>query len=195
MGVDGAVVLPDLVSQRQHQGTGTGRWVVDRHILDLLLHQDTGNDRCNDVRRVVFSVLSEVFVVVLDQILKNLGKKVVVLIIHLGETELDQFVDNGAAKRRLFGPFDDILGDRIKELDLFLPAGLDRKNIQVIIGNIHQSIVEQLMKRIEGAIRLFHGIIVLVVKQIGDIMCLLQPGRVTTQHGQQHLILVIWHSL
>ena len=51
------------------------------------------------------------------------------------------------------------------------------------------------MKWIEGAIRLFHGVIVLVVKQIGDIMRLLQPGRVTTQHGQQHLILVIWHSL
>ena len=195
LGVDGAVILSDLMSKRQHQGAGTGRRVINRHILNPILDHNAGNDGGNGMGRVVLGILAKVLVVVFDQILKNLGKEIVVLLIHLSKTEFHQLIDNGAAEQRLFGALNHVLGDGIKELDLLLPAGLNRKDIQVIVGDVHQSVVKQFVEWIGRTVLLFHGVIILVVKEVGDVVRLLQAGRVTAQHGQQHLILVVWHGL
>ena len=166
LGVDGAVILPNLMGQCQYQGAGTGRRVINRHILNPTLDHNAGNDGGNGMGRVVLGILAKVLVVVFDQILKNLGKEIVVLLIYLGKTEFHQLVDNGAAEQRLFGALDHILGDGIKELNLLLPTGLDRKDVQVIVGDVHQSVIKQFVEWIGRAVLLFHGVIILVVKEI-----------------------------
>ena len=142
---------------------------------------------------IVFGVLAGILVVIFDEVLKNLGKKVILLLKYFGKVKLHQLVDKCAAEQRLFCALDDILGDRLKQLDLLLTAGLDRENIQVKVSNIHQRIIEHLMKQISGAVRFSHCVIILMVKQVGNIMRLFQLGRTAAQHHQQHFILVVRH--
>ena len=93
-----------------------------------------------------------------------MGKKVIFLLEHLGKAELHQLIDDGSAEQRLFGTFNDILGDRLKQADLLLATGLDRENIQIKICDIHQSIIKQFVKGIRRTVLFAHGIIILMIE-------------------------------
>lgn len=80
LGVNGAVVFTNLVSQSQYQRTRTSRRVIDGGIRHFTLHHDAGNDVSNGVWGVVFCILTEILVIVLNQILKNLGEEIIFLL-------------------------------------------------------------------------------------------------------------------
>ena len=164
LGVNGAVVFTNLVSQSQYQRTGASRRVIDGSIGHFSMHHNTGNDICNSVRGVVFRILTKILVVVLNQILKNLGEEVVFLLKNFCKAKLHQLINDGTAKGRFLCRFNDILGDWLKELNFFLAAGLDGKDVQVIVCNIHQRIIKKLMERIWGSICFLHAIVVLMVE-------------------------------
>ena len=88
---------------------------------------------------IVFSILAGILVIVVDKILKDLRKEVIFLLKHLGKVKLYQFIDNGTAKQGLFRALNDILGNRFKQLDLFLAACLDGENVQIEVGNVRCS--------------------------------------------------------
>ena len=182
------------MGQGQHQCAGTCCRVVHGHVANIPLNHDAGNDGRDGMGGIVFGVLAGILIVVFDEVLKNLGKKVILLLKYFGKVKLHQLVDKRAAEQRLFRALDDILGDRLKQLDLLLTAGLNRENIQIKVGDIHQRIIKHLMKQVGGTVRFPHCVIILMVKQIGDIMRFFQLGRTTAQHHQQHFILVIRHS-
>ena len=88
---------------------------------------------------IVFSILAGILVIVVDKILKDLCKEVIFLLKHLGKVKLYQLIDDGAAEQRFFRTLNDILGDRLKQLDLFLAACLDGENVQIEVGNVRCS--------------------------------------------------------
>ena len=137
--VDGTVLLADLVGKRQHQRTGTGSQVIYRYVADLSLYHNPGYDGSDRMRCVIFGILAGIFVVVVDKILKDLRKEVIFLLKHLGKVKLYQLIDDGAAEQRFFRTLNDILGDRLKQLDLFLAACLDGENVQIEVGNVRCS--------------------------------------------------------
>ena len=64
--INGAVFLADLVCQRQHQRTRTRSRVINRHIADVPLYHDPGNNSRNGVRGVVLCIFAEILVIVFD---------------------------------------------------------------------------------------------------------------------------------
>ena len=188
-----AVILADLVRQSQHQRTGTGSRVIYGDIADIALHHDLRDDICDGMGRIVFGVFAEILVVVLNQILKDLSKEIVLLLKHIGKAELHQLVDDGPAEQRLLGAFNHILRNGVEQTDFFLTAGLHGEDVQIAVCNIHQRIVKQLMERIGTAVCLAHGFVVLMIEQIGDVMRLFQFGRAAAQHHSKHFILIVRH--
>ena len=73
------------MGQSQHQCAGTSGRVIHRHIADIPLHHDPGNDASNGMRGIVLGILAEIFIVVLDQIFENLGKEIILLLKHIGK--------------------------------------------------------------------------------------------------------------
>ena len=62
------------------------------------MHHNTGDDICNSMRGVIFCILAEILVVVLNQILKNLGEEIVFLLKNFCKAKLHQLIDDGTAK-------------------------------------------------------------------------------------------------
>ena len=54
-----------------------------------------------NVSDLVFSVLAEIFVIILDKIFKDLSKEIVLLLKHIGKAEFHQLIDDSAAEQGL----------------------------------------------------------------------------------------------
>ena len=143
LGIDRTVFLADLVGKSQYQRSGTRRWIVHRYITDLTLYHNSGYDGSDGMGCVVFGVLAGIFIVVIDEIFKNLCKEIIFLLKHLCKIKLYQLIDDGTAEQGLFCALNDILGDRLKQLDFFLAASLNGKNVQIKVSNVHQCIIKK----------------------------------------------------
>jgi hypothetical protein len=108
-------------------------------------HEDGGHDLGDGVRGVVLGVFAAaVLVVVLDQVFKQRGVEVVLLVEDALKAEVAQLVDDGAAKGVALGGVGDEFADPVKQGDLGAAIGFDGEDVVVADGDVAQGIVEQL---------------------------------------------------
>ena len=137
------------------------------------------------MRGVVLGIFAAaVFVVVLDEVFKQRGVKVVLLAKDALKAEVAQLVDDGAAKRVALGGVGDEFADPVKQRDFGAAIGFDGKNVVVGDGNVAQRVVKQFGK--------FGG--VLAAKQMGNEMLGLQAGGVWPHLHLQHFSVIGVHG-
>ena len=183
LGIDGAVAFADFVGQRQHQCARACGWVIHRHILCAVRYHDFRNDAGDGMWRIVFGVLTEILIVVLDQILEYLSKEIVLLLKHTIEAAFSNLVDDSTAEIVLLLSLNHMLGDTAEQAHLGLAASPDRKDVDVVCSNIQQCIIKEHMK-------IFF---ILTVEQVRDKMSLLQFCSIRVKTKQEQFIVIIGH--
>ena len=88
------------------------------------------------MRCIVFSVLTEILIIVLNQILKYLSKEIVLLLKHTVKAAVSNFVDDSTAKIIFFLSFNHILGNPAEQTHFGLSTGSDREDVNVVCSNI-----------------------------------------------------------
>ena len=183
LGIDGAVAFADFVGQCQHQCARACGWVIHRHILCAVRYHDFCNDAGDGMWRIVFGVLTEILIVVLNQILEYLSKEIVLLLKHTIEAAFSNLVDDSTAEIVLLLSLNHMLGDTAEQAHLGLAASPDRKDVDVVCSNIQQCIIKDHMK-------IFF---ILTVEQVRDKMSLLQFCSIRVKTKQEQFIVIIGH--
>lgn len=91
--------------------------------------------------RIVFRVLAEVLVIILDQILKDLGEEIIFLLENRVKRVVRDLVNDGTAEAVLLLNLNNMLGDPAEQAYFGLPTGLYRKDLDVVIGNSNERII------------------------------------------------------
>ena len=141
-----AVFLADLMGEGENQSPAARRRVVDAGVCVSLRHEDFRDDLGDGVRGVIFGVFAEVFVVVLDQILEDVGEEVVFLPEDGVEADVRQFVDEGGAEGVALFRLHDVVGQRLEEADGGISARFHAEHVAVLVGNGGEGFVENLVK-------------------------------------------------
>lgn len=183
LGIEAALLLADLVGQRQQQTARTGRGIIEGDALHRLRRQDAGHDLGHGRRGVVLGILPAVFVVVFNKVLENGGEEIVLLGEHGLETEGHQLVDNGLAKGRFLPLLNDVLRDGIEQADLLGIDGGHGEEPDVQVGDLDQGVVEQVGK----------AVFVLLVEQVADEVGFLQPGGLGADLLEHVFVIAIGH--
>ena len=149
--VDGTAVFADGVRQVHQQRARTRGGVVGGHVLHGLIHQNGRHDLCHGMRRVILGILAAaVLVVILDQVFKDGGEEIELLLEDALETEIHQRVDQGAAEVIALGTVGDVVAQLVEQDDLRAGIGLDREDVIVEDGNVAQGVIEELGELFAG---------------------------------------------
>ena len=187
--IDAAALLANGVGDVHEQRARACRGVVATHVANRaahgIRHQDGGHDFGHGMGRVVLGVFAAtVFVVVLDEIFKQRGVKVVLLAKDALKAEVAQLVDDGPAKSVSLGGVGDEFADPVKQGDLGATIGFDGKDVVVGDGNVAQRVVKQFGKL--GR--------VLAAKEVGNEVLGLQAGSVWPHLHLQHFSVIGVHG-
>ena len=106
--INGAVFLADFVCKSKDKRPGTGGRIINGDIFDTDRHHDFCNNTGNGVGRIVFSVFTEIFVIVFNQVLENLCKEIILLLKNTFKTAIRNFVDDSTAKAVFLFDFNSI---------------------------------------------------------------------------------------
>ena len=122
--------------------------------------------------RVILGILATASrIVVLDKILKDVGKEVVVFREGFLKREVREFVDHCTGKRRTLCYVCNILRKWLKERNLGVLCSLCREYSKILFGNVAHRIVEDEVK----------VALSLLVPQVGYQMFRFQAGQVGRQ--------------
>ena len=122
----------------------TEQGVVGGHVLHGCIHQNCRHNACHRVRGLILGILAAaVLVVVLDQVFKDGGEEIKLLLDDALKAEVHQRVDQRAAEGVALRTVGDVIAQLVEQDDLRSRIGLDRENVIVENGDVAQRVIEE----------------------------------------------------